>query len=44
MLLKFDLDVQQTEAGLSNKSSCLAEALGVTKFITAIGMILVPPC
>jgi len=44
MLLKFDLDVQQTEAVLLNKSSCLAEALGVTKFITAFAIILVPPC
>ncbi len=68
MLLKYDLDVQQThlrfvkktklyyrrttkcnpmivmtefEAGLLNKSSCLAPALGVTNFTTARDMILV---
>jgi hypothetical protein len=30
-----------SEAGLLNKSSCLAAALGVTKFITKIAMVLV---
>jgi hypothetical protein len=35
VLLKSNLDVQQTHlcTGLLNKSSCLAPALGVTKFI-----------
>jgi hypothetical protein len=40
-LLKYDLDVQQAEDGLLSKSSCLAPALGVTKFIFARDMILV---
>jgi hypothetical protein len=41
VLLKPDLDVHKptsSEAGLLNKSSSLAAALGVTKFITAIAM------
>ncbi len=33
-----------TEAGSLNRSSCLAPALGVTKFIIAIDMILVTLC
>jgi hypothetical protein len=33
-----------TEAGLLNKRSCLAAALGVTEFMTAITMILVTLC
>ncbi len=42
MLLKSDLDVQQTpyEAGLLNKSSNLAPALGLTKFVIHIDIIL----
>ncbi len=32
MLLKSDLDVQQTDPSLFKKSSCLAQALGVAKF------------
>ncbi len=32
------------EAGLLNKSSCLAPTLGVTKFIIVKGMILVTLC
>jgi hypothetical protein len=40
VLLKSDLDVQQTYlgAGLLNKSSCLAAALGVTKFIVIVAL------
>ncbi len=41
MLLKSDLDVHEptfSEAGLLNKSTCIAAALGVTKFVTAIAM------
>jgi hypothetical protein len=30
--------------GLLNKSSCLAAALGVTKVMTMISVILVTPC
>jgi hypothetical protein len=30
-----------SETGLSNKSSCLTQALGVAKFITIIAMFLV---
>jgi hypothetical protein len=30
-----------SEAGLLNKSSCLAAALGATEFLTAIAMILI---
>jgi len=32
------------EAGSLNKSSCLAPALGVTKFISVMDMILVTLC
>jgi len=32
------------EVGLLNKSSCLAAALVVTKFITALALILVTLC
>ncbi len=35
---------KESEAGLLNKSSCLAPALGVTKFIIVINMILVTLC
>jgi hypothetical protein len=35
---------QDPEAGLLNKSSCLAPALGVTKFIIVGDMILVTLC
>ncbi len=35
---------QQTEAGLLNKTSRLAAALGVTKFMTIIAMYLVNLC
>jgi hypothetical protein len=35
---------QYPEAGLLNKSSCLAPALGVTKFIIVGDMILVTLC
>jgi hypothetical protein len=34
----------KAEAGSLNKSSCLAAALGVTKFITVISMNLVTLC
>ena len=40
MLLKSDFDFQQTEAGLLNKGSYLARALGVTKFTNIKGIIL----
>ncbi len=36
--------VQTPEAGLLNKSSCLAPALGLTNFLTEIDMILVTLC
>ena len=39
VVLKSDLVVQQTEGGLLNKSSCLALALGATKFTNVIDMI-----
>jgi hypothetical protein len=43
VLPKSDLDVQQTlsEAGLMNRGSCVARALGVTKFMNKRDMILV---
>ncbi len=34
----------KSKAGSLNKSSCLAPALGATKFTTATDMILVPLC
>jgi hypothetical protein len=37
-------DAQQTEAGLLNKSSCLAPALDVIKFIIDTDMIWVTLC
>ncbi len=37
----FNKPTSQAVAGLLNKSSCLAPALGVTKFMIAIDMILV---
>jgi hypothetical protein len=40
VLLKLDLDVQQTLLGLLNKRLFLAAALGVTEFIAAIALIL----
>jgi hypothetical protein len=36
VLLKSDLDVQQTHLYLLNKSSCLAATLGVIKFVTIV--------
>jgi hypothetical protein len=46
VLLKSDLNVQQThsKAGLLNKSSHLAPALGVTKFTIPTDIILVTLC
>ncbi len=44
MLLKSDLDVQQTHLSLLNKSSCLAPALSVTKLTNVRDMILVTLC
>jgi hypothetical protein len=41
VLLNSDLDVQQTEASLLNKSSCLAQAFGVTKSTNIEDLILV---
>ncbi len=38
------MSVNQTEAGLLNQSSCLARALGITKFIIVKDMILVTLC
>jgi hypothetical protein len=43
-LLKSDLDFQQIVVGLLSKSTCLALALGVTKFITLLVMNLVTLC
>jgi hypothetical protein len=43
-LLKSDLDVQQPVVGLLSKSTCLALALGVTKFMTLLAMNLVTLC
>jgi hypothetical protein len=43
----FDLDVHKatfSEAGLLNKSTCLAAALGVTKLTIARDIILVTLC
>jgi hypothetical protein len=39
----WSIKANETEAGL-NKRSCLAAALGVTKFVTAIAVILVRLC
>ncbi len=41
VLLKLGLDVQQTRLSLLIKSSCLAPALGVAKFIIVTDMIFV---
>ncbi len=41
MLLKSDLDVQQTDAGLLNKISSLAAALGVTRIVTFVVMNMI---
>jgi hypothetical protein len=42
--LLFNELASASEASLLNKSSCLAAALGVTKFITIIAMFLVALC
>ncbi len=44
VLLKSDLDVQQTHLSLLNKSSHLALALSATKFVNANAMSLVTLC
>ncbi len=44
MLPKAKLEVHRLEAGLLNKRSCLAAALGITESLTTIGMILVLQC
>jgi hypothetical protein len=51
VLLKYDLDVQQTQlwdqlvkASLLNKGSCLTPALGMTKFIIVENIIWVTLC
>ncbi len=40
----FNLERAAAEAGLLNRGSCLARALGVTKFINEIYLILVTLC
>jgi hypothetical protein len=42
--LLFNKPVSASEASLLYKSSCLAAALGVTKFITITAMFLVALC
>ncbi len=44
VILKSDLDVQQTVAGLLNKSLCLAPTLGATGFINVGDTILAILC
>ncbi len=44
VLLESDFEVEQTETGLLNKCSCLARALGVTKFISMRYIIMVSLC
>ncbi len=44
VLVKSDLDVQQTHLCMLNKRSCLAAALSVTKSVTMISMYLVTLC
>ncbi len=44
VLLESDFEVEQTEVGLLNECSCLARALGVTKFISMRYIILVSLC
>jgi hypothetical protein len=43
-LFKFESVFENAEAGLLNKSSCLARTLGVAKLIIVRDMILVTLC